>query len=245
MKEASPPTMYALEPFTYKQDFEAGELGAWASYPLWQDTAFDPNFGPGTIIPDDPNISIVQKVTPYTHVDNYAGAQKKLDMYFLPDSTITLRYYLKTHQPVEYFKVRLAAGSDGKIDYTVSDPPTNRWVWITVSFTDFISENPQLAGKDRIKVNALAVLAKFPHADPAMNIYLGLDDIVFKGARVMPFKFAEPRVYKLSEWKPYISENHYHINETFSLSGNWPLDATDVNIDITSFTDRSNNVIYR
>jgi hypothetical protein len=34
-------------------------------------------------VPGDPNISIVQRVTPYTQVDNYAGAQKLLDMVFL------------------------------------------------------------------------------------------------------------------------------------------------------------------
>jgi len=242
MKEIASPPVYVLEPFTYKENFETGELGAWASYPLWQDTAFDPNFGPGAIVPGDPNISIVQKVTPYTNVDNYAGAQKKLDMYLIHDSTISLRYYLKTNLPVEFFKVRLAAGPDGKVDYTISDPPTNRWEWITVSYTDFIRENPHLAGKDRIKVNALAVFSKFPDADPAMNIYLGLDDIVFKGARAMDFRFEEPCVYKLTEWKPYIPKNHYRLNEMFFLKGSWPLNATRVTLAISSFTDRSKNV---
>ena len=80
-----------LQPFIYRENFETRELQAWASYPLWQDTAYDPNFRVNTIIPGDPNISIVQKVTPYTNVDNYTGAQKKLDMYAVPGSTIILR----------------------------------------------------------------------------------------------------------------------------------------------------------
>ena len=70
-----------LEPFTYTEDFETRILGAWASYPLWQDIAYDPNFRVNEMVPGDPNISIEQKVTPYTHVDNYAGAEKLLDMY--------------------------------------------------------------------------------------------------------------------------------------------------------------------
>lgn len=242
MKKNTSAPVFVLEPFTYKENFETGELGAWASYPLWQDTAFDPNFGPGAIVPVDPNISIVQKVTPYTNVDNYAGAQKKLDMYLIQNSSISLKYYLKTHLPAEFFKIRIAAGPDGKADFTVTDPPTNRWERITVTYSDFIRENPNLAGKDRIKVNALAVLSKFPDADPAMNIYLGLDDIVIKGARVIPFRFIEPPVYKLSEWKPYIPEKHYHRNEIFFLRGSWPLNASNVTIAITSFTDHSKNV---
>ncbi|MBT4482766.1 MAG: hypothetical protein HOC71_03710, partial [Candidatus Latescibacteria bacterium] len=226
-----------LEPFSYSQDFETRELSAWASYPIWQDTAYDPNFRVNTIVPGDPNISIVQKVTPYTNVDNYAGALKELDMYIMPGSAISLRFYLKTQLYAEFIKVRLAAGPERKVDYTISNPATNRWVSITVTFGDFIRENPHLAGRDKIKVNALAVLSKFPGADPAMPIYLGLDDIVFKGARATAFQFAEPGMFKLSEWKPYIPKKHYHRGDSFTLRGSWPLDASKVTLDIVLFTD--------
>jgi len=232
-----------LEPFTYTQDFETRELSAWASYPLWQDTAYDPNFRVNELVPGDPNISIAQIVTPYTNVDNYAGAQKELDMYLVPGSTITLRYFLKTQLTPEFFKVRLAAGPDGKVDYTVPDPPANRWVWLTVGYDDFIRENPRLAGKTQIKVNALATLAKFPDADPAMPIYFGLDDIEFKGARAMAFKFTEPEMFKLSEWRPYIPANHYRRGETFTLRGYWPLDAKKVTLDVVVFTHPDEKVL--
>ncbi len=235
----------APEPFTYTEDFETRELQAWASYPLWQDTAYDPHFHIGTMVPGDPNISMMQKVIPYTNVDNYAGGQKKLDMYMIPGNTITLRYYIKTTHPVEYFKIRLAAGPDGKVDYTISNPPTNRWAWVTVSYSDFVRQNPHISGKNNIKVNALAVLAKIPDADPAMPIFLGLDDIVFKGARATAFQFDEPEVYKLSEWKPYIPNRHYHRGDTFTLRGTWPLEAGKVTLDLVLFTDHNQKVLTR
>jgi hypothetical protein len=231
-----------LESFTYYENFETRELRAWASYPLWQDAAYDPNFRVNTMVPGDSNISVVQIVTPYTNVDNYAGAQKKLNMYMITGSTIKLRYYLKTHLPVEFFKVRLAAGSDGKVDFTIKNPVTNRWVWVTVTFEDFLNENPQLANNDRIKVNALAVLAKIPQADPAMPFYLGLDDITFNGARAVHFQFSTPKMYKLSEWEPYIPTKHYHQGDTFTLEGSWSLKANRVSLDISSFTNPSENV---
>jgi hypothetical protein len=80
-----------LEPWTYSSDFSDRTLGAWAAYPLWQDTAYDPNFRTNEIVPGDSNVSIVQKVTPFANVDNYAGAQKLLDMYLVPESTIRFR----------------------------------------------------------------------------------------------------------------------------------------------------------
>jgi hypothetical protein len=193
----------ALEPFNYTENFETLSLRAWESYPLWQDTAYDPNFRVNKIITDDPNISIVQLVTPYSNVDNYAGAQKLFDIYFIPGSSIVFRYYLKTNLPVEYFKVRLAAGSYGKIDYTVANPPANRWEWITVTYNDFIGQNPCLVGAGRIQVNAVAVLAKIPKADPDMPFYLGLDDFTIKAMQAVNFQFIEPEVHKLTEFKPY------------------------------------------
>lgn len=232
-----------LEPFTYTQNFETRELLAWASYPLWQDTAYDPNFIVNEMVPGDPNISIVQKVTPYTNVDNYAGAQKLLDMYLVEGSTISFRYYLKTNIPVEYFKVRLAAGLFGKVDYTVNSPELNKWVTLKVSFTDFVAENARLKGSARIKVNDLAFLAKIPKGDPKMPIYLGIDDVAVNGMRVMEFKFDEPKVTRLPEFKPYISMKHYLNGDMFTLSGKWPLDAKNVNISVVDFSNR-NRVVF-
>jgi len=237
-------TDIVLEPFTYSENFETSELSAWASYPIWQDAAYDEKMRVNTVVPGDANISLEQMVIPYSNVDNYAGAQKKLDMYLVPGSTLSLRYYLKTQLPVEFFKVRLAAGPGGKVDYTVPGPPTNRWEWLTINYKDFIRENPRL-GSNNIKVNALAVLAKFPDADPSMPIYLGLDDIVFNGARARHFQFSEPEMYKLSEWEPYIPHKHYHKNDIFTLSGRWTLDANRVSLEIAHFTDRSKTVFKR
>ncbi|MFC1608322.1 hypothetical protein ACFL47_10170, partial [Candidatus Latescibacterota bacterium] len=228
-----------LEPFTYSEDFETRELGAWAAYPHWEDTSYNEYFRVDTMVHGDSNISIEQVVTPYTNVDNYAGAQKLLDMYLVPGSSVALRFYLKTHAPFEFVKVRLAAGPDGKVDYTVTEPQSNRWVWLKISFADFVGANPQLAGKDRIRVNALAVLAKIPDADPAMPFYFGLDDIVVKGARPMAFQFAKPAVFKLSEWKPYIPEHCYHRGDSFNLHGQWPLNAERVSLKVVSFSDRT------
>lgn len=232
----------ALEPCTYAENFEARLLGAWASYPLWQDTAYDPNFRINTIVPGDPNISLEERVTPYTNADNYCGAQKLLDMYLTPDSSIRLRYYLKSHLPFEYFKIRIAAGPDGEADVTFPNPELNRWVWITVTWNDFIRENPQLAGKDRVKVNALAVLGKCPKADPSMPFYLGLDDITFQGARTCAFQFAEPAMHKLPEFAPYIPKKPYFKGDSFVLRGSWPLNAGKVEIAVTPYTDRSRTV---
>lgn len=232
----------ALEPYTYHENFETRELQAWASYPLWQDTAYDPNFRVNTIVPGDSNISIVQVVTPYTAVDNYAGAQKKLDMYLVKNSVIKLRFYLKTHLPVEFLKIRLAAGAEGKIDYTILLPGTNRWVWVNFSFEDIQSQAPQLENRDRLKIYGIAVLAKIQDADPAMPIYFGLDDISIQGARAAHFRFEQPAVYKLTEFAPNIPAQHFQQGELFSLKGTWPFLCEKTTLKIYRFTDATKTV---
>lgn len=230
------PETFVLEPWTYSSDFSDRTLGAWASYPSWQDTAYDPNFRTNEIVPGDSNVSIVQIVRPFAAVDNYAGAQKLLDMYLVPGSTVEFRYYMKTHLEPEFIKVRFAAGEYGKIDVTIPAPRTNEWVNEKVDFTDFVRENPELAGKDRVQIHALAFLAKFPKADPDLPIYLGLDDIVFKGARATAFQFSEPVMHKLPEFSPYIPERHYYPGDQLRMSGTWPVNAQRVEISIASFT---------
>ena len=223
-----------LEPFTYRQDFESNELNAWASYPLWQDTAYDPNLRPSTIVPGDQNICLVQKVTPYSHVDNYAGAQKKLEAYLAPGSVIALKFYLKTHLLPEYFKIRLAAGSEGKADFTLPSPAVNQWVKVSASYEDFVRENPGLKGK-QIKVSALAVLAKFPKADPDLPIFLALDDVEFQGWREARFRFIEPKMLELSEWKALIPERHFGQADVVTVRGTYPFPADRVVLEVEKF----------
>jgi hypothetical protein len=233
-----------LEPWTYTENFEDRDLGAWASYPLWQDNAYDQNFRVNEIIPGDPNISIVQKVTPYTNVDNYAGAQKLLDMYLVPGAKISFRYYLKTNENAEFVKVRFAAGEYGKIDVSLPDPEENRWVSVTVGFDDFVRENQSIADKEKVRIYALAFLTKIPNADPDMPIYLGLDDIKFEGKRLAAFQFAEPSMDKLPEFEPYIPKKHFTKGEDFNLNGYWPIGAKKVTLEIVSFTNED-KIIYK
>jgi len=228
-----------LEPWTYTENFEDRELGAWASYPHWQDIAYNQEFRPNEMVPGDLNISVVQKVTAYTNVDAYAGAQKLLDMYLTPGSKLSFRFYLKSNTPSEFYKVRFAAGELGKLEYTINNPERNKWVSATVSFEDMARQNPVISGKDKIRIYALAFLTKFPMADPAMPIYFGIDDISISASRETVFRFNTPEMYKLPEYAQYIPKKHYSAGDNFVLNGQWPLNAKKVSLEILSFTDHS------
>jgi len=233
----------ALESWTYTEDFEDRELGAWASYPLWQDIAYNQNFRVNEIIPGDPNISIVQKVTPYTAVDNYAGAQKLLDMFLVPGSSVRFRYFLKSNQSCTWMKVRFAAGELGKLDAPVVDVKTNEWQWVTMHYDDFVKDHPNIVGQN-IRIFALAFLSKFEKADPDMPIYLGLDDITFSSARPVPFAFETPAMHKLPEIAEFIPTASYTKGNKFELAGKWIPELTEVSLEISTLTNQE-EPIYR
>ena len=227
----------AIEPWSYSENFEDRELGAWASYPHWQDIAYNQDFRPNEMVSGDPNISVVQKVTAFTNVDAYAGAQKLLDMYLIPGAKLNFRFYLKSNTPSEYYKIRFAAGNLGKLEYTLNNPERNKWVNASLSFEELQKANPKISGKDKVRIYALAFIAKFPTADPAMPIYFGIDDINFSGARETAFRFNTPEMHKLPEYAQYIPKKHYFSGEDFLLNGTWPLDAKKVSLEIVSFAD--------
>lgn len=235
---ALPTVLHAqtLEPVTYQENFERRMLGAWASYPHWQDIAYDQNFRVNELVPGDKNISLVQKVTPYTAVDNYAGAQKLLEIMLAPGSTIRFRYYIKTNQAVSNLIVRWAGDSLGKLDANIANPVVNKWQWVDLSYDHFLQQNPAMKGKEQIPVHALAFLAKIPLADPAMPIFFSLDDISVNAKKKAAFHFSLPQTSKLPELETRIATKAYKAGDILELAGEWPGKATKLTASISRFT---------
>ena len=75
-----------------------------------------------------------------------------------------------------------------------------------------------------------------------MPFYFCFDDVAFKGARMTAFKFAEPDMYKLPEFSPYIPKSHYFNGDMFNLSGTWDVGAKRVGVKINEYTDPGNVV---
>ena len=55
-------------------------------------------------------------------------------------------------------------------------------------------------------------------------------DLCFELLVALSAPFAEPQMYKLSEWIPYIPQKHYKKGEAFNLVGTWPLGADKVTL---------------
>ncbi len=229
-----------LESFLYEEDFEQGELNAWASYPPNQDTAYDPYVYPGQIRPDEPGKCLVIKAEPQWNQDQLLGAVKLFDFLLDPSFSLRFRYYLKTVNTCPEISIHLPLADGQRLVYRKHDLVSNKWAELTLTWEDLKAAGLISGAGNVRRLTALAITARIAKADPDMPIYLGLDDIKIYGKREKKFQFLEPRVHELTEWKERIPVRHYRQGEKFRLRGSLDFPADKVFLAISYFSDRNN-----
>lgn len=233
-----------LEMFYYEEDFEQGEVNAWASYPPSQDTAYDPYLYPGRIRPEESGKCLVIKAEPPWNEDQLLGAVKLLDFLLEPSFFLRFRYYLKTVDPGREMSIHLPLSDGRRLVHRIANPVTNQWQEMRLTWADLQAQGLISLSEKELRVTALAIAAFVPKADPTMPIYLGLDDIQIRAQKEKEFQFLEPRVATLSEWKECIPLRHYRQGEKLRLRGSLDFSPGEVSLTISHFIDR-NNIFYR
>jgi|GEM_PF-584907 len=232
------------EIFSYGEDFEQGEVNAWASYPPNQDTAYDPYIYPGRIRPEETGKCLVIKAEPPWNEDQLLGAVKLLDFLLEQNFCLRFRYYLKTVDSVQEISVHLPLAEGRRLVYRKPNPATNRWEEMRLTWADLQAQGLISSSKKELRATALAIVASVAKADPAMPIYFGLDDIQIQAQRMKEFRFQEPRVVALAEWKERIPLRHYRQGEKLRLGGTFDFSPDEVSLSISYFIDR-NTIISR
>ena len=227
----------ALERYVYSEDFPSRRLSGWCSYPYWQDTAYDEDFRIAEMVPGDPNLSIIQKVVTSAPAPYFGGAQKLLDIYLTPDSSVSFRCYIKTHIPSVDIVLRFAAGGLGALEYRVSGVGANAWQDVTVTWTELCGQNPVLRDRESVHVTACAVVAEIPVTDPAMPVHFGLDDIRVEASQAVRFNYDTPAVTRLTEWRQALVLEAYNEGDELVVKGSWACDADSVMLRLASFPD--------
>jgi len=228
-----------LEAFVYKENFEAGELRAWASYPPNQDTAYDPYLYPGKIRPADPGLCLLAKCEPLWNEDQIVGAVKRVEMILDVQSSISFKYFLKSVKPASFLKVHFPLRTGQRLLYTVKSPPLNQWTELVIRWPELERRILLPAQADGLPITALAITAEVPGADKDMPIFLGLDDIEIQGRREKEFRLIKPDVVSLSEWKEKIPLRHFLAGEELVLEGAYDFSPDSVRFAIDLFSDQN------
>ena len=212
----------AMEPWIYRQDFETHEVMGWSSYPPIQDTAYEaPFIYPGTIVPGEEGTVLCKVLHPQYDAPQLTGAVKRLRMRLDANSTLSFRYYIKTTVVPAWLGIDLPLANGDRIRARFPALQTNCWTYLSLTLADIMNA----AGRSteaHLDITALAVTARFEHADPDMPIMLGLDDISVTGHRAARFAYDEPKTQALDEWDSEIALRHYRHGDTLSISGTFP-----------------------
>lgn len=228
------------EPFVYREDFSSGELNAWASYPPNQDTAYDPYVYPGLIQPDDTDTCLVAVEYPVWHADQRLGAAKLLDCRMAPGSTIAFRYHIKTVLPCSQVIVHVSSADGVRYSLVIPSPEMNRWITATAKWEAFTARDGSPVPPNPVRIDAVAVTADIPGADPDVPVFLGLDDIEIRGLRPPSFVFDEPETAILAEWPERIPLEHYRPGDKLTVRGRFStaVGTDDVRLIVTPFMER-------
>jgi hypothetical protein len=232
-----------LAPHAYREDFESGELKAWASYPPNQDTAYDPYVYPGRIQPGEAGRCLIVKCEPPWNQDQSLGAVKLLDLYLDAGFSVKFRYFLKTANPVGEIQVHLPLADGRRLVVGRKSPRLNAWTDVQLTWKDLLEQGQVGPSDSLLRLTALAIVAGVPAADPDMPIFLGLDDVEVCGLREMPFEFTEPQMTTLAEWPERIPLRHFRRGEALRIAGTFGFAPGTVELTVAPFTDREMAII--
>ena len=230
-------------PFTYTENFDEGELNAWASYPPNQDTAYDPYIYPGNITPGDDNICLVSYCDPPWNETQRLGAVKRLGCYLDHTSNISFRYYIKTVITAPELTIHVPMETGERIVYTYPEPAVNSWQTATIGWDELAESYPDLENRDYAGMTALIVQIKVPDADPDMPVYFGLDDITVQGLRSPSFIFTLPETVTLPEFRDHVAVKHYRVGDTLKISGVFESEPESAEMFITTYGDREKRLM--
>jgi hypothetical protein len=229
------------EPFVYREDFETGELRAWASYPPNQDTAYDPYVYPGRLRPDDPGFALIVKCEPPWPKPQTIGAIKRLNLLFDRDSSLTFRCRLKSVAPASRLTIHLSFADGRRLRVPLPPPSREEWRTVELDGREIAARGVGQDGERRdgdwpLPLTAVAVTVDVPDADPETPFFLALDDFVIRGRRDKSFAFLEPEVTVLREWPERIPLRHYKPGAELVLRGSYDFEAPKVELKIRAFS---------
>lgn len=231
------------EPYTYRQDFESGEVAAWSSYPPTQDTAYDPFLYPGKIMDSDIGTSLCKLYNPSWNVPQLVGMAKQLAMRLDKESQITFRYFIKTTDTPSWLGIDLGLTDGNRIRARYTSIKINQWDSISLDLSDIL----RLAGRQSVAhldITAIAVTVRFEKSDPDMPIYIAIDDVEIKGKKAVSFKYEIPKTEKLAEWESEIALKHYKQGDRLEISGTFlPSKPDKVNVSINRFDNPGKEII--
>jgi hypothetical protein len=206
----------AIEAVTWKADFESGSVGAWSSYPPAQDTAYDPSIWVKKV-EGNGSLCLVREITPHTEDAHVFGVRKKSPLELDASSRISFRYYVKSYAGAKKILVKLGFAGGTALEIAIPVLSVQKWNEASVSLGGVIE------GGTVRPLEAIAILANCPKADPETNLRLAVDDLTITGYRPKKVTIQTPATHDLEELGVSVARDHFDKGRDLFFSGGFPV----------------------
>ena len=192
--------------FAYDFDFESGSVGAWSSYPPAQDTAYDPTIEVKKI-GGHSGLALVREIRPNYPIDYVFGVRRKLHILIDRQSRLRFKYFAKNHGKTDAIVVKLALGGGLAKEVRIPAGENLAWHEADISLAAFASPDAPT------QLDAVAILAACPQADPEATLGFAIDDVCVAGWRAKAVSISEPRAHWLEELSAFVAGRHFEEGE--------------------------------
>lgn len=205
-----------FENWIFRADFESGSVGPWSSYPPAQDTAYDPTIWVKKV-EGNPTLCLVREIDAWQPTEYLFGVRKKLDMYLVPESQLSFRFYVKSYGGAESIIVKLALGDNTTQEIRIPITKTMTWEEVVLPIAEkAVRQKP-------VKLEALAIMAFCHRADPEAKLRLAVDDILITGCREKKVQILEPELHPLEELGLGVTKDHILEGKRLRIASELPV----------------------
>ena len=251
----------AFVPHHWHDDFENGTIGGWASYPPFQDIAYDYSilcgyyrdpkdltgyvasgefFYPvGLGAPESAGANAyycLRAYRPNSTTSQRIGFVRRVSFYTAEDSVLHFDYWLKLTASDADLLVELAAGDGKRYRHKITDVARESWGQIKIPINKFKNENQ--SPHHGLELQAITIIAELEHGDPAIVHHFAIDNVRLKCMRRAEFIFYEPEGFRYKHWNLTFCPKHYYPGDYLNLNLSTPIPVTRVTASLQDFTGR-------
>jgi hypothetical protein len=230
-----------FKPFVYDFDFESGSVGAWSSYPPAQDTAYDPTIWIKTI-EGNSGLALVREIIPNYPIDYLFGVRKKLNIVVDKGSRLSFRHYVKNYLETGRIIIKFALADGRAPEIPIRAGKSGTWQRADLSLAEIVDVS------DSVALEAVALMADCPRADPETQLKFAVDDVRLTGWRPETFAIVEPPVHRLEEFSLDVAGRHFTEGEDILIRSEFPSEVNKPEVVVTDFfrgRERSRHALRR
>jgi Heparinase II/III-like protein len=208
----------AIQPYTWTENFQAGNLGQFSSYPPAQDAGYDPTIAPAA------GGALVREVRPSRSGPARFGFIRRLDMVSAAGGRMSFSYQIDHTLPEDGIEVGIAGADGRRYSATIAIAPGG-WRTAQISVAHLVDATGR-AMPPHNGIEALFLVANLKHADADITYRFLIRALSLEGGREMGFDVRRPQAARIAHWPELFSRESFDAGQAVRVQVAAPVALT-------------------